>query len=402
MPRYENSKMINENELMSLLLDLESDMVERKESFSSPDRLSQAICAFANNLSNNKKAGYLIVGARDNGSPSGLKVTDQLLLSLGELRSNGQIQPIPHINVQKCILNNNDYAVVEVMPSDYPPVRYKGTTWVRVGPSRSIASQQEERVLTEKRISNARSYDAHIANEATLSDLSIPLFSAYRQGAISAETIQENHRSTEEQLASLRFYDTRKNCATNAGILLFGTNPRYYLPGAYIQYLNISGTKLTDDIIDQREISGDLLSILRELETQIRVNIQNTLRPNTLLTESRVADYPEKAIRELLMNAIMHRDYQSNAPIKFYWFLDRIEIHSSGGPYGNVTMETLETASDYRNPIIAEAMKTLGYVERYGSGIQKAQKSLQDNGNPRATFECDGSVFLSIIKRKLQ
>jgi ATP-dependent DNA helicase RecG len=100
------------------------------------------------------------------------------------------------------------------------------------------------------------------------------------------------------------------------------------------------------------------------------------------------------------MNAVMHRDYQSNAPIKFYWFNDRIEIHSPGGPYGIVTLDTMETTSDYRNPVIAEMMQALGYVNRYGYGIQQAQASLKANGNPPAEFTGNGNFVLAVIKKR--
>ena len=83
---------------------------------------------------------------------------------------------------------------------------------------------------------------------------------------------------------------------------------------------------LTDQWMDQAEISGDLLSVLRELDTRIKTGIITKLISVSALKEKMVSDYPEWAIREILMNAVMHRDYQSNTPIRFYWFRDRIEI----------------------------------------------------------------------------
>jgi len=115
-----------------------------------------------------------------------------------------------------------------------------------------------------------------------------------------------------------------------------------------------------------------------------------------------VPDYPQIAVRELLLNAIMHRDYQSNTPVRFYWFADRIEIQSPGGLYGEVTWQTLDRASSYRNPVIAECMKSLGYVNRFGYGIQRAQALLEQNGNPPPEFQADDRTFLALIRRRLQ
>lgn len=97
-------------------------------------------------------------------------------------------------------------------------------------------------------------------------------------------------------------------------------------------------------------------------------------------------DYPKWTVRELVMNAIMHRDYEGNAPIKFYQYADRLEIVNHGGLYGRARPENFPHINDYRNPIIAEAMKVLGYVNCYNRGIETVQSKLVENGNGEATF----------------
>lgn len=393
-------RMISEESLRTLLSDLESDRVERTESVNNTEKFSQAVCAFANDLPGHDEPGYLIIGVSDDGKPVGANITDEVLRNLGGLRSDGNIQPLPRINLKKFDIDGSEVAVVEVFPSHYTPVRYKGSVCVRVGPRKAVASEQEERTLIEKRVSSARSFDASAANGSDINDISLSLFTAYRRSVVSADVIEANHRSIENQLASLRFFDTKLDCPTHAGILLFGKDTRFYLPGAYIQYLKLDGDKLTDPVIDQAEISGDLLSVLRELDTRVKSQIHTTLQTVSILREQMIYDFPERAVRELLLNSVMHRDYQSNAPIKFYWFRNRIEIQNPGGLYGGVTIKTIETSNDYRNPVIAEAMKALGYVNRYGYGIQNAQKSLSDNGSPRAEFQSEGNIFLAIIRRR--
>lgn len=87
------------------------------------------------------------------------------------------------------------------------------------------------------------------------------------------------------------------------------------------------------------------------------------------------------------MNAIMHRDYEGNAPIQFYEYDDRIEIQNLGGLYGKVSPDNFPNVSDYRNPFIAEAMKVLGYVNRFSRGVYRVQKELEENGNGQASFD---------------
>lgn len=109
--------------------------------------------------------------------------------------------------------------------------------------------------------------------------------------------------------------------------------------------------------------------------------------PVSVLREETVSKYPYWATRELLMNAIMHRDYEGNAPIQFYEYDDRIEIQNPGGLYGKVSPDNFPNVSDYRNPFIAEAMKVLGYVNRFSRGVYRVQKELEENGNGQASFD---------------
>lgn len=120
-------------------------------------------------------------------------------------------------------------------------------------------------------------------------------------------------------------------------------------------------------------------------------------------TERRHADYPLAALQQLVRNAVMHRSYEAtNAPIRFTWFSDRIELINPGGPYGIVTRENFGSpgVTDYRNPHLAEAMKVLGYVQRFGVGIATARRLLAANGNPPPEFEPRDTHVLVTIRRK--
>ena len=385
--------MLTSEQLRTLLADLESDRIERTTSTKDTDKFAQAVCAFANDLPNHDQPGYLVIGVNDQGQPSGLEVTDQLLQNLGALRSDGNIQPLPALVVGKVSLPGGDVAVVEVQPSDLPPVRYKGQVWIRVGPRKAIASEQEERILIERRIALARSFDAQPCLEASLSDLNDERFLlGYRKRVIAEEVIAANGRTLAQQLAGLRFFDLRRNCPTHAGVLLFGQAPTFFLPGAYVQFLRLAGTEPTSDVIDEKRLTGDLITVLQTLDLLIDVNIRQRPVYVSSLREESCADYPKTAVRELLLNAIMHRNYQSNAPVRFYWYADHIEITNPGGLYGEAIGHFPER-NDYRNPVIAEAMRALGYVNRYGQGVLRARKALLDNGNPPADIRPESDWF---------
>ena len=393
--------MLTVDQLRTLMADPESDRVEKTTSTRNTDKFGEAICAFANDFPGHRQPGYLMVGVDDDGQASGLVVTDALLRTLGDLRSNINLEPQPVMTVAQHTVDGGDVAVVEVMPSDLPPVRYKGRVWIRVGPSRRGANQQEERILTERRTALQRTFDTRPCHGSTGKDLIPDLFLVtYLPAAVAHDVIEENRRDRDEQMASLRFYDLAADCPTNAGVLLFAKDPLRWIPGAWVQFVRWAGNTIADDPIATRRFSGDLLSVLRDVNAFVSLPMQSYPVAESVLRERTETDYPAVAIRELLLNAIMHRSYESNAPVRFYWYDDRIEIQNPGGLYGMASPENFPRQTDYRNPVIAEAMATLGYVNAFGRGVIRAQEALRKNGNPAAEFAFEPSHVLATIRSK--
>lgn len=395
---------MNDSELFSLLTDLESDRVERKASLSSADRIREAICAFANDLPENRKPGVIFIGANDDGSCSNLPVTDTLLLTLAGMRDDGLIQPLPSMDVQKRNINGTEIAVVRVHPSMAPPVRFKGRTYIRVGPRRAIATVEEERRLAERRRTVDLPFDLRPIRSATVDDFDMELFEHYYlPNAIAPDVLQQNERSTEDKLKALRFL-TPDGIPTVLGLLAVGKQPRDYIPGAYIQFLRINGTALIDPIQSQKEISGPLNHLFVRLDDVLEAHNNVSASITAGPVETRNSDYPLPALHQLCRNAILHRTYEgTTAPVRIYWFSDRIEIHNPGGPFGQVTKENFGRPgiTDYRNPYLAEAMKVLGYVQRFGVGIQIARRELEKNGNPLPEFNIEAAnIMVNVWKRR--
>ena len=251
---------MEDRELEVLLADIESDRVERTQSFTDRDKIGEAICAFANDLPGHNLPGVLFVGVRDDGSCAGLQVTDQLLLALSDFRADGRVQPMPSLVVQKHILAGCEVAVVAVQPSDAPPVRYKGRVCIRVGPRRAIATPEEERRLSEKRRVRDLPFDVRPVPNATLDDLDLEYFQKeYLPSAVAPEVLAQNQRSLDHQLASLRFITTdAPPVPTVVGMLTIGQDPEEFIGGAYIQFLRIDGLQLSDPIRDEKRVSGPL------------------------------------------------------------------------------------------------------------------------------------------------
>lgn len=392
---------MNEQELRDLIASHEADRVEFTIATRDTDKFSEAVCAFSNDLPGHDRPGYLIIGVDNAGHFAGFSVSDELLRNLGGLRDDGNIQPLPMISIEKVSTPQGEVAVVTVQPSLLPPVRYKGRICIRNGPRRGYATEHEERILIERRVSQAKTFDAQPCLDSKLDDLATSLFVIdYLQQAVAADVIAENMRSVEQQLASLRFFDLSNECPTHAGIILFGLDVRNWLPGAYVQFLRVEGDSLAAPVINDRELAGDLLTVLRELDALVDAQLIQFPLTNGALRERNVESYPRIAVRELLMNAVMHRDYASTAPLRITWLADRLEIQSPGGLYGEASPANFPRQTSYRNPVIAEALKALGYVNRYGRGVLRAQDVLEKNGSPPAEFQFDAGYVLATVRRR--
>jgi ATP-dependent DNA helicase RecG len=349
--------------------------------------------------------GVLFIGAKDDGSSSGLDVTDDLLLQLANMKTDGNIIPPPSITVAKEQLGGAWMAVVTVFPSDSPPVRYKGRTYIRIGPRKGIATAREEQILVERRRHGNRPFDVRPVHGSTLGDLSRMAFEAdYLPSAVAPDVLAANDRSFEERLAALKMVTSADEpLPTVLGHLVLGIRTRDFIPGAFVQFLRVNGIDLADPIVDELEIDGTVADIVRRLEEKLAAHNRVSVEFTSAATERRQAQYAFSALQQLTRNAVMHRTYEySNSPIRVSWFNDRIEILSPGGPYGTVTRENFGRpgVTDYRNPSLAEALKVLGFVQRFGAGIATAQRELLANGNPPAEFAIEQTYINTLVRAK--
>lgn len=392
-------------ELERMLSDVESDLTERKESFAgdAPTKAREAVCAFANDLPNHGRPGVLFVGARDDGSPAGLAVSDQLLRDLADMKTDGNILPPPTLTVGKRVLRGAEMAIVTVWPSDSPPVRYKGRVYIRIGPRRGIASLQDERILNEKRRHGDRPFDVQPLRSAVLSDLDRRRFEdEYLPAAFAMDVLVANDRTYEQRLAATKMVSSADDpTPTVLGVLVLSSRTRDFLPGAYIQFLRIAGQELAAPIADEQLIDGTVSDVLRRIDEKLVAHNRTSVDIVSSDREQRTPIYPIPALQQIVRNAVMHRSYEAtNAPVRVTWYDDRIEIQSPGGPYGAVTPENFGQpgVADYRNPSLAEALRVLGFVQRFGVGIATARRELLENGNPPPQFEVNPSHVGVILR----
>jgi ATP-dependent DNA helicase RecG len=378
----------------------ETASLEFKQSAANRDAVGQNICAFANDLAL-AGGGDLLIGVDDRGQAvAGVDTSDRELLALTDFRDNGLILDRPSMTVERVQYDGVSVIRIRVEASTAPPVRYKGVIWVRPGPTTRQATRDDERVLSERRRSADSPYDTRPLVGTSLDDIDLELFrSTYLPSVVAPEVIEENQRPLEQQLASVGITDV-SSTPTIMGLLAVGFDPGKFVPGAYIQFIRYQGPDLDSPVTDDQELRENIVDAATRLEAVLRGHIHTQLVDAGGFREDVIPDYPFEALREACMNAIMHRNYETSyAPVRIAWFQDRIEISNPGGPFGQVRSDNFDTVNDYRNPSLAAAMKSLGYVNRFGRGIGRIRASLDRNGNPPPEFTVDDSSWIVVLRR---
>jgi ATP-dependent DNA helicase RecG len=179
---------------------------------------------------------------------------------------------------------------------------------------------------------------------------------------------------------------------TYAALLLFGRHPQQWVPNTSILAARFSGRTLADRFVKQ-EIGGTLPEQLIQAEAFIRDNIRSVVRLVGLVHQE-TAEYPLEALREVLVNAVAHRDYNVQGDnIHIYVFSDRIEIHSPGGLPGPMTLDNLLEARFSRNPVLVQVLADLGFVERLGYGLNRVMEVMRQNNLRLPHFEETAGTF---------
>jgi ATP-dependent DNA helicase RecG len=301
--------MLSDEALLALLRSGESDRVEFKEKLPRDrDKLRATICAFANDLPNHKQPGVIFIGVKDDGSFSNLEISDSDLTELSNMAGEGKLLPFPSLEVSVREFSGARVIVLLVYPAIQPPIRFETRIYVRIGTTTQLASAEHERRLLERQRANNLPFDIRPVPFAQLDDLDLDLFQRRLLPVLfPQEVLAENDRSLVHQLASLRFatYDAPHQ-PTTLGILVCGKEPQRFLPGAYVQFVRYDGMDV-DLIKTSQRITGVISEIAERLNVLLRLNISTALDLSDLY-ERRISDYPEEALRQIAINALLHRD----------------------------------------------------------------------------------------------
>lgn len=174
---------------------------------------------------------------------------------------------------------------------------------------------------------------------------------------------------------------------TNAGILLFGKDPQMYVRGSDITAARFAGEEM-GDVFTRQDINGTLPQQIRRAETFLVDNLRKGVQLGEKMARRERLEYPLKAVRELLVNAVAHRDYSIKGDgIRLYLFSDRLEITSPGGLPGPVTVQNIRDERFSRNSAMVQVLSDMGFIERLGYGVDRVIKLMQEDDLPEPEFE---------------
>ncbi len=352
-------------------------------------RLTEALIAFAN-----AGGGTLLVGMdRRSGQPQGLADAEAALdraLEAALAADPPLILPLPRV-----VLAEERPVLLVTVPPGLPHVySYRGKYLVRDGArNRALNPQQLRRLMMER---GAVSFESLVPDGARADDLDLPPALAYLStlGAFSGSDPEDallQRGCLAPVGGALR--------PTYAGLLLFGREPQRWVRSAEILLARYAGSSMSDRFI-KAQVQGTLPEQIRQAEAFVRENVRRGAQLSGL-ERIEETQYPLDAVREAIVNAVAHRDYQIRGDeIRVLLFRDRIEIYSPGRLPGHVTLDNLARERFSRNEVLVQVLSDLGFVERLGYGIDRMLRLMAEEGLPAPLFEETAGGFRVTLQGK--
>lgn len=362
---------------------METQNIEYKESFG--DSVLKAICGMANS-----NGGTIFVGVSDDGSVKGIKITNKDLEKITE-RIVSKLGIHPEIELKK--ENEKNFLVIKVMKSNVP-ISFNGRYYERVGnTTREMKSEKLKSFLLK-----GINWDSIINKDAGFNEIdeeTVRMFIRLAR-AKGRLTIFDENVDLKTLFEHLKLSVNGK--LTNGAIILFGKDPQKYFLNAVLRVIRLKN-EITS--IGDRFIGGNLFKQVITGEEAIKnfINVKYEIKG---LVRKEIWDYPLEAIREALLNALIHRDYfKWNVQTQIKIFDDYIWFYNIGGLPEGITLEQLERphSSVPRNPLIVHIFYLAGFIEEMGSGTGRIIENMKKAELPEPEFREEMGGF-SVYFRK--
>lgn len=350
---------------------METHEIENKENFG--EKALQTLCAFANT-----KGGILYIGISYNGQVKGINIDNETIKTIAD-KIVSLLGIHPEIEVEK--RDGKEIIKISVKPSTIP-ISFKGKYYERVG--NTTREMNPERL--KEFLLKGTNWDGLINQEVSFDEIDEETTRLFIRKAKNTGRLTLFEENTDIKTIFEHLKLSVKGKLTNASIILFGKDPQKYFINAVLRIVRL---KNQNTIIGDRLIAGNLFNQVVHGEESIKnfINVRYEIKK---LEREEIWEYPLPAIREALINSLIHRDYfKFNVQTQIKIFDDYIWFYNIGGLPEGITLEDLKKphSSVPRNPLIVHIFYLAGLIEEVGSGIGRIMDSLKIQGLPEPEFK---------------
>src|SRR3989344_8229303 len=348
--------------------------IEFKEAFD-PKNLSKELVAFANS-----EGGKILLGVTDHKQIKGIEITNKLKSQIQDLARNCD----PEIKIS--LEEHENILIVNVEEGKDKPYKSSQGFFIRQGTSSQKMKRdeiidfinEEGKIKFDESITNIKKYDSK-------------LISQYLDKAGIKK------KPNKDTLFNLGVAD-KNGFLNSTGILFFTKNPKQHLINAYITCARYKGIEKVS-VIDRKDFEEDLVTQVEQAVEFVKRNTRLEYEIKGLYRKE-IPEYPIEAVRESILNAVMHRDYfEKGANVQIDIFDDRLTVTNIGGLIKPLTKEKLGTLAVRRNPLIADLFHIIHFVEKMGTGIKRIREECKKHGNINFEIETNG-YFIARFKLK--
>ncbi|MBC8186117.1 putative DNA binding domain-containing protein [candidate division KSB1 bacterium] len=383
---------MNETELIEKLAKGEGFHTEFKETLPSREKLAKEIVCFANT-----NGGQLFIGVKDCGEIAGIENIDNAMLLIEDVAFQRCEPPITILQ-ETIKIEDQTVLVVNIPKGSQRPYRTRSGQYYIRSSNRCRQASQEE-LLRLFQAGDSMFFDEVIVGNSNYSDIDLYSFQDFLLRHFDVKA-QENE--LENYLKNLHII-SEQNKPTVAGLLFFGKFPQNILPNQRIVCAYIKGDDLATPPFDKKSLNGKIPDLIDNAQKFLHLYLVEKHSIKGFEPEIEV-EIPDVVLREAVVNAVAHRDYTIEGPIRIIVYDNRVEIRTPGKLPNSVTIESIKIGGSHvlRNPTIYNLLYKMGLVTDLGSGVRRMIQLMKKYSSEEIVLEEVENEFVLSIPRKQQ
>jgi ATP-dependent DNA helicase RecG len=377
------------DELRERILRWEDSHTDFKREVSRNEELAKDLVCFANG-----DGGQIIIGVDEGRNVVGVPDADALMLRIDDVAFNRCSPPLI-VAPEMVMLNEKSVVVLNVPKGDQRPYATSdGRYYVRSGARCRPASRDQ--MLRMFQATESLFYDEQPLSRLGISDLDLDAVSRHLADAQELDLGEDLPRL----LRAWRLYGGEY--PTVGGVVLFGRRPQDTLESSRVVVGALSGVDLGGDFIDRKDLSGGLFDIIEQISTFLRLHLR-TGHAIAGFEREKQEEIPFAALREAAVNALVHRDYTIQGPVRIFVLADRVEVRSPGRPPNSVDAEAMRAGVHVpRNPHIYSRVAAAQLATRAGTGVLRIARLLRENSGQSLDIKISDAEVSLILPRRTQ